>query len=146
MQVRRGTGRVNALDVRDQQASAGHRDTLPEAGRDMLQMYPAEAQKRAQLGGAALLAHRGAEWLLLARNTAHEVGGVPNTHHELSSDVGGKGSSPRRVTFENERFVTILFVAHLQLALGTMHASSYPKRHEQIKPLAPWHGVRSGVI
>ena len=57
MQVRRGTGRVNALDVRDQQASAGHRDTLPEAGRDMLQMYPAEAQKRAQLGGAALLAH-----------------------------------------------------------------------------------------
>ena len=52
MQVRRGTGRVNALDVRDQQASAGHRHTLPEAGRDMLQMYPAEAQKRAQLGGA----------------------------------------------------------------------------------------------
>ena len=61
MQVRRGTGRVSAFDVRDQQASAGHRDTLPEAGRDMLQMYPAEAQKRAQLGGAALLAHRGAE-------------------------------------------------------------------------------------
>ena len=56
MQVRRGTGRVSAFDVRDQQASAGHRDTLPEAGRDMLQMYPAEAQKRAQLGGAALLA------------------------------------------------------------------------------------------
>ena len=51
MQVQRGTGRVNALDVRDQQASAGHRHTLPEAGRDMLQMYPAEAQKRAQLGG-----------------------------------------------------------------------------------------------
>ena len=63
MQVRRGTGRVNALDVRDQQASAGHRDTLPEAGRDMLQMYPAEAQKRAQLGDAALLAHRGPERL-----------------------------------------------------------------------------------
>ena len=47
MQVRRGTGRVNALDVRDQQASAGHRDALPEAGRDMLVMYPADAQKRA---------------------------------------------------------------------------------------------------
>ena len=52
MQVRRGTGRVSAFDVRDQQASAGHRDTLPEAGRDMLQMYPAEAQKRAQFGGS----------------------------------------------------------------------------------------------
>ena len=79
MQVRRGTGRVNATDVRDQQASAGHRDTLPEAGRDMLQMYPAEAQKRAQLGGAALLAHRGAEWPLPARNNtppATAVGGM----------------------------------------------------------------------
>ena len=63
MQVRRDTGRVSAFDVCDQQASAGHRDALPEAGRDMLQMYPAEAQKRAQLGGTALLAHRGAEWL-----------------------------------------------------------------------------------
>ena len=101
MQVRRGTGRVSAFDVRDQQASAGHRDTLPEAGRDMLQMYPAEAQKRAQLGGAALLAHRGPEWLLLARNTAHEVGRVPNTHHELCGDVGGKGSAPREVTWSN---------------------------------------------
>ena len=29
----------------------------PEAGRDMLQMHPAEAQKRAQLGDAALLAN-----------------------------------------------------------------------------------------
>ena len=105
MQVRRGTGRVNALDVRDQQASAGHRDTLPEAGRDMLQMYPAEAQKRAQLGGAALLAHRGAEWLLLAWNTVHEVARVPNTHHALSSDVGGKGSSPRRATSIFEQYV-----------------------------------------
>ena len=57
MQVRRGTGRVSAFDVRDQQASAGHRDTLPEAGRDMLVMYPADAQKRAQLGDAALLAN-----------------------------------------------------------------------------------------
>ena len=73
MQVRRGTGRVNALDVRDQQASVGHRDTLPEAGRDMLQMYPAEAQKRAQLGGAALLAHRGPEGLRVAGRTAHEL-------------------------------------------------------------------------
>ena len=62
MQVRRGTGRVNALDVCDQQASAGHRDTLPEAGRDMLVMYPADAQKRAQLGSAALLAHEGPKW------------------------------------------------------------------------------------
>ena len=46
--AKRHRARVNALDVRDQQASAGHRDTLPEAGRDMLQMYPAEAQKRTQ--------------------------------------------------------------------------------------------------
>ena len=47
MQVRRGTGRVSAFDVRDQQASADHRAALPEAGRDMLVMYPADAQKRA---------------------------------------------------------------------------------------------------
>ena len=41
MQVRRGTGtggRVSAFNVRDQQASAGHRDALPEAGRDMLEI------------------------------------------------------------------------------------------------------------
>ena len=57
MQVRRGTGRVNAIDVRDQQASVGHRDTLPEAGRDMLVMYPADAQKRNITGAAALLAN-----------------------------------------------------------------------------------------
>ena len=57
MQVRRGTGRVNALDVRDQQASVGHRDTLPEAGRDMLVMHPADAQKRNITGAAALLAN-----------------------------------------------------------------------------------------
>ena len=101
MQVRRGTGRVSAFDVRDQQASAGHRDTLPEAGRDMLQMYPAEAQKRAQLGGAALLAHRGAEWLLLARNTPPDGRRVPSTRHKLCGDVGGKGSAPRRVTSSN---------------------------------------------
>ena len=105
MQVRRGTGRVNALDVRDQQASAGHRDTLPEAGRDMLQMYPAEAQKRAQLGGAALLAHRGAEWPLPARNTPPDRRHVPNTHHKLCGDVGGKGSAPRRVTSIFEQYV-----------------------------------------
>ena len=79
MQVQRGTGRVNALDVRDQQASAGHRHTLPEAGRDMLQMYPAEAQKRAQLGDAAQLAHRGpekgSEWTAARRL----MGGMPPT-------------------------------------------------------------------
>ena len=57
MQVRRGTGRVSAFDVRDQQASAGHRDALPEAGRDMLEMYPADAQKRNITGAAALLAN-----------------------------------------------------------------------------------------
>ena len=57
MQVQRGTGRVSAFDVRDQQASAGHRDTLPEAGRDMLVMYPADAQKRNITGAAALLAN-----------------------------------------------------------------------------------------
>ena len=57
MQVRRGTGRVNALDVRDQQTSVGHRDTLPEAGRDMLVMYPADAQKRNITGAAALPAN-----------------------------------------------------------------------------------------
>ena len=75
MQVQRGTGRVSAFDVRDQQASAGHRaDTLREAGRDMrFQMYPAEAQKRAQLGDAALLAHRGAEGLRVAGRTPHEL-------------------------------------------------------------------------
>ena len=70
MQVRRGTCRVNALDVRDQQASAGHRHTLPEAGRDMLQMYPAEAQKRAQLGGVALLAESRIE----AQNGPYRLG------------------------------------------------------------------------
>ena len=58
MQVRRGTGRVRAVAVRDQQASAGHRAALPEAGRDMLVMYPAiEAQKRNLTGAAALLAN-----------------------------------------------------------------------------------------
>ena len=100
MQVRRGTGRVNALDVRDQQASAGHRDTLPEAGRDMLQMYPAEAQKRAQLGGAALLAHRGALRLRVDGRTAHRRGRATGTHHKPCGDVGGKGSAPRERTFE----------------------------------------------
>ena len=98
MQVRRGTGRVNALDVRDQQASAGHRDTLPEAGRDMLQMYPAEAQKRAQLGGAALLAHRGALRLRVDGGTAHRRGHAADTHHKLCGDVSGKGSAPREGT------------------------------------------------
>ena len=101
MQVRRGTGRVNTLDVCDQQASAGHRDTLPEAGRDMLQMYPAEAQKRAQLGGAALLAHRGAEWLRVDGGTAHRRGHAADTHHKLCGDVSGKGSVPREVTWSN---------------------------------------------
>ena len=57
MQVRRGTGRVSEFDVRDQQASAGHQDALPEVGRDMLVMYPADAQKRNITGAAALLAN-----------------------------------------------------------------------------------------
>ena len=98
MQVRRGTGRVRAVAVRDQKASAGHRDTLPEAGRDMLQMYPAEAQKRAQLGGAALLAHRGALRLRVDGGTAHRRGHATDTHHKLCGDVGGKGSVPREGT------------------------------------------------
>ena len=108
MQVRRGTGRVNALDVRDQQASAGHRDTLPEAGRDMLQMYPAEAQKRAQLGGAALLAYRGPdspEWLRVDGRTPPDGLRAAGTHHKLCGDVGGKGSVPRRVTSIFEQYV-----------------------------------------
>ena len=62
MQVRRGTGRVSAFNVRDQQASAGHRDALPEAGRDMLEMYPADAQKRNITGSAAARAHEGPRW------------------------------------------------------------------------------------
>ena len=59
MQVQRGTGRVRAVAVRDQQASVGHRAALPEAGRDMLVMSPADAQKRNLMGSAALLAHEG---------------------------------------------------------------------------------------
>ena len=98
MQVQRGTGRVNALDVRDQQASAGHRDTLPEAGRDMLQMYPAEAQKRAQLGGAALLAHRGREGLRVDGGTPPDGRHAADTHHKLCGDVSGKESAPREGT------------------------------------------------
>ena len=62
MKVRRGTGRVSAFDVRDQQASVGHRDALPEAGRDMLEMYPADAQKRNMIRSAALLVHEGSRW------------------------------------------------------------------------------------
>ena len=66
MQVRRGTGRVNVLDVCDQQASAGHRDTLPEAGRDMLQMYPADERRSAHNWGALhcsrIEAQTGSEW------------------------------------------------------------------------------------
>ena len=98
MQVQRGTGRVNALDVRDQQASAGHRDTLPEAGRDMLQMYPAEAQKRAQLGDAAQLAHRGPEGLRVDGRTPPDGLRAAGTHHKLCGDVSGKGSAPREGT------------------------------------------------
>ena len=98
MQVRRGTGRVSAFDVRDQQASAGHRDTLPEAGRDMLQMYPAEAQKRAQLGDAALLAHRGPEGFRVASRTPPDGRRATGTFHKLCGDVGGKDSVPREVT------------------------------------------------
>ena len=60
---------MSGFDIRDQQVSAGHRAALPEAGRDMLVMYPADAQKRAQLGGAALLAHRGPEWLRVAKGS-----------------------------------------------------------------------------
>ena len=101
MQVRRGTGRVNVLDVCDQQASAGHRDTLPEAGRDMLQMYPAEAQKRAQLGDAAQLAHRGPEGLRVASGTPPDGWHATGTHHKLCGDVSGKGSVPREVTWSN---------------------------------------------
>ena len=78
MQVRRGTSRVRAFDVCDQQASAGHRDALPEAGRDMLVMYPADAQKRNLTGSAALLEIDGTGWLLLARNTDHRVVQVPH--------------------------------------------------------------------
>ena len=59
MQVRRGTGRVRAVTVCDHQASAGHLAALPKAGRDMLVMYPADAQKRNLMGSAALLAHEG---------------------------------------------------------------------------------------
>ena len=85
--------------VTSRQALAiGTRCPSPEAGRDMLQMYPAEAQKRAQLGGAALLAHRGAEWPLPARNTPPDRRHVPNTHHKLCGDVSGKGSAPREGT------------------------------------------------
>ena len=51
MQVRRGTGRVSAFDVRDQQASAGHRDTLPEA-RDMLVMCTPPMRRSAHNWGA----------------------------------------------------------------------------------------------
>ena len=106
MQVQRGTGRVNALDVRDQQASAGHRDTLPEAGRDMLQMYPAEAQKRAQLGDAALLAHRGPEGLRVASRPPPDGWHATGTHHKLCGDVGGKDSVPSEVTSIFEQYVT----------------------------------------
>ena len=73
MQVRRGTGRVSAFDVRDQQASAGRRDALPEAGRDMLVMYPADAQKRNLTRSAALLAFQGTEWLQLGLRTDHSL-------------------------------------------------------------------------
>ena len=59
MQVRRGTGSVRAVAVRDQKASAGHRAALPEAGRDMLVMYPADAQKRNLIRNAAARAHEG---------------------------------------------------------------------------------------
>ena len=62
MQVQRGTGRVSAFDVRDQQASAGHQDALPEVGRDILVMYPADAQKRNITGSAAARAHEGPRW------------------------------------------------------------------------------------
>ena len=50
MQVQRGTGRVSAFDVRDQQASAGHQDALPEVGRDMLVMYPGRCERRPVTG------------------------------------------------------------------------------------------------
>ena len=110
MQVRRGTGRVRlrAVAVRDQQASAGHRAALPEAGRDMLVMYPADAQKRNLIRSAALLAFQGTEWLQLGLRTDHSFVRARNTYHKLCDDVGGKGSAPNRVTFENERFVTLL--------------------------------------
>ena len=60
MQVQRGTGRVSAFDVRDQQASAGHQDALTEVGTEMHVMYPAvsaDAQKRNITGAAVLLAN-----------------------------------------------------------------------------------------
>ena len=60
----------------------------------MLQMYPAEAQKRAQLGGAALLAHRGPEGLRAAGRTPPDGLRAAGTHHKLCGDVGGKGSAP----------------------------------------------------
>ena len=105
MQVQRGTGRVNALDVRDQQASAGHRHTLPEAGRDMLQMYPAEAQKRAQLGDAAQLAHRGPEGLRVDGGT-HTCGvraaiksvAATLTRSGCSDAPAGRGTQARILT------------------------------------------------
>ena len=101
MQVRRGTSRVSSFDVRDQQASADHRDALPEVGRDMLQMYPAEAQKRAQLGDAAQLAHRGPEGLRVDGGTPPDGRHAADTHHKLCGDVSGKGSVHRRVTSSN---------------------------------------------
>ena len=118
MQVRRGTGRVNALDVRDQQASAGHRDTLPEAGRDMLQMYPAEAQKRAQLGDAAQLAHRGPEWLRVAGRTPPDGLRAADTHHKLCGGVCEQQRGPRGLRMRFERFLMISCHLLTQLAAG----------------------------
>ena len=87
---------MRAVTVYDQQASAGHRAALPEAGRDMLVMYPADVQKRNLTGSAALLEIDGTGWLLLARNTDHRVVQVPHPCPVCSR--GGKRSvlhSPR---------------------------------------------------
>ena len=98
MQVRRGTGRVNALDVRDQQASVGHRDTLPEAGRDMLVMYPADAQKRAQLGDAALPAHVTTQLVADAYRTAHRMSSAVGQFDPIWASICEQRSGPRYVT------------------------------------------------
>ena len=79
-------------------------------------MYPVQRARASQLGSAALLDVRGAEWLLLARNTPPGGYHVPTALHELCGSAYGVCGVPREVTCENEPFVTILSHVHLQEA------------------------------
>ena len=108
--------RVGPAAELDQPSSAGPSAALPGCETSMSVVYPARCENTGHLGDAALLAVRGARWLLVARNTPPGGYNVRHTHHKLCGGVRGSSGVPSEVTSKNERFVTKSSHVHLQQA------------------------------